>query len=59
MDKELMAKLLARMCYSVKKENSTEHAMQIFVEDLVLGEDDLEYTESEIEECILKFLELQ
>jgi hypothetical protein len=59
MNKENIAKLLSRMCYSVKKENSVEHAMQLFVEDLVLDSSITGYTQEDMKKFILDFLKLQ
>lgn len=52
-----MATRLADICYAPKEHNSKEHAMQLFIEEHVLPKDCTGYTDDEMSEYIVAYLE--
>jgi hypothetical protein len=52
-----MAKQLARLCYRPKRdENDIKFAAQVFIEQLVIPKDEDSYTEKQMEDWVLEFL---
>ena len=57
MKKELMAKLIARVCYKTKLgDDDPLFAVQLFMEDLVVPESVNDYTEEQMSNWILEYL---
>ena len=56
MNNKTIAELLANLCYKPKQNYSGEFAAQLFVEKVVLPDEIGSYTEKDIEELILGYL---